>query len=165
MQFVNRTFFHHFKKGVFMKTKKTSQNPETELILRRSFWKTLGKQKQLILMSLPFVLYIILFKNKRKTHVGSCLFTMSKAKIGNRLSLYHNFSLLFTFHNSIYFTNSSIQRTRRATSLILSGVFYCLKLSDKYKNTRATLRVIESFKVGWYNPTFFIKTFKITPVT
>jgi len=31
--------------------------------------------------------------------------------------------------------------------------------------TRATLRVIESFWVGWYNPTFFIKTFKIKPIT
>ena len=45
-----------------MKNKKTTQSTETELILRRSFWKSLGKQKQLIVMSLPFVLYIILFK-------------------------------------------------------------------------------------------------------
>ena len=45
-----------------MKNKKTTQSAETELILKRSFWKSLGKQKQLIVMSLPFVLYIILFK-------------------------------------------------------------------------------------------------------
>ncbi|MBR6583430.1 MAG: sugar ABC transporter permease [Treponema sp.] len=45
-----------------MKNKKTTQSTETELILKRSFWKSLGKQKQLIVMSLPFVLYIILFK-------------------------------------------------------------------------------------------------------
>ena len=34
----------------------------TELVNRKSKWKLLGKQKLLILMSLPFVLYIILFR-------------------------------------------------------------------------------------------------------
>lgn len=34
---------------------------ETKL-MQKSFWRSLGKQKQLIIMSLPFVLYVILFK-------------------------------------------------------------------------------------------------------
>ncbi|MCR4900142.1 MAG: ABC transporter permease subunit [Treponema sp.] len=34
----------------------------TELVNRKSKWKLLGKQKLLILMSVPFVLYIILFR-------------------------------------------------------------------------------------------------------
>lgn len=47
-----------------MKNKKsTSDNPATaELINRKSKWHLLGKQKALILMSVPFVLYIILFR-------------------------------------------------------------------------------------------------------
>lgn len=36
--------------------------PETALTNKNSAWKRLGKQKTLVLMSLPFVLYIILFR-------------------------------------------------------------------------------------------------------
>ena len=52
----------------FMKTKKESGSVKdkttTELINlhKKSKMKLLGKQKMLILMSLPFVLYIILFR-------------------------------------------------------------------------------------------------------
>ncbi|MCR5063903.1 MAG: ABC transporter permease subunit [Treponema sp.] len=48
-----------------MKSKKTSEAQElqaTILANRKSKWKLLGKQKLLILMSVPFVLYIILFR-------------------------------------------------------------------------------------------------------
>ena len=46
-----------------MKSKnKTVGGKETELALRRSFWNRLSKQKALIFMAVPFVLYIILFK-------------------------------------------------------------------------------------------------------
>lgn len=36
--------------------------PETVLTNKKNFWKTLSKQKMLMLMSIPFVLYIILFR-------------------------------------------------------------------------------------------------------
>ncbi|MCR4742984.1 MAG: ABC transporter permease subunit [Treponema sp.] len=42
--------------------KKTLEREETALTAKKSFWQRLGKQKALIFMSLPFVLYIILFK-------------------------------------------------------------------------------------------------------
>lgn len=46
-----------------MKSKnKTVGGKETELALRKSFWNRLSKQKALILMAVPFVLYVILFK-------------------------------------------------------------------------------------------------------
>lgn len=46
-----------------MKSKNnTVGGKETELALRRSFWNRLSKQKTLILMAVPFVLYVILFK-------------------------------------------------------------------------------------------------------
>ena len=46
-----------------MKSKnKTVGGKETELALRKSFWNRLSKQKTLILMAVPFVLYVILFK-------------------------------------------------------------------------------------------------------
>ncbi|MBP5519574.1 MAG: sugar ABC transporter permease [Treponema sp.] len=48
-----------------MKNKKNSNTVDTKatvLINRKSKWKLLGKQKMLMLMSVPFVLYIILFK-------------------------------------------------------------------------------------------------------
>ena len=48
-----------------MKNKKTSEtavDKETVLVNRKSKWKLLGKQKMLIAMSVPFVLYIILFR-------------------------------------------------------------------------------------------------------
>ena len=48
-----------------MKNKKTSESVEMEstvLVNKKSKWKLLGKQKMLIVMSLPFVLYIILFR-------------------------------------------------------------------------------------------------------
>lgn len=43
---------------------KTGKMPETALVKanKKGFWKTLMSQKMLILMSVPFVLYIILFK-------------------------------------------------------------------------------------------------------
>lgn len=37
-------------------------NPELQNQLNKRFWHVLGKQKMLILMSLPFVLYVILFR-------------------------------------------------------------------------------------------------------
>ena len=49
-----------------MKNKKTTAEAvavtETALTNKKSKWKLLGKQKVLILMSVPFVLYIILFR-------------------------------------------------------------------------------------------------------
>ena len=49
-----------------MKNEKTinvsAKQTETVLTNRKSKWKLLGKQKMLILMSVPFVLYIILFR-------------------------------------------------------------------------------------------------------
>ena len=46
-----------------MKSKNnTVVEKETALALRNSFWKRLSKQKALILMAVPFVLYVILFK-------------------------------------------------------------------------------------------------------
>ena len=49
-----------------MKNKKTTAEAvavtETALTNKKSKWKLLGKQKMLILMSVPFVLYIILFR-------------------------------------------------------------------------------------------------------
>ena len=46
-----------------MKSKnKTVGGKETELALRKSFWNRLSKQKTLIIMAVPFVLYVILFK-------------------------------------------------------------------------------------------------------
>ncbi|MBR5645324.1 MAG: sugar ABC transporter permease [Treponema sp.] len=49
-----------------MKNQKTinvsAKQTETVLTNRKSKWKLLGKQKMLILMSVPFVLYIILFR-------------------------------------------------------------------------------------------------------
>jgi len=47
-----------------MKSKTTDNSAiyATELVNRKSKWKLLGKQKGLILMSVPFVLYIILFR-------------------------------------------------------------------------------------------------------
>ena len=46
-----------------MKSKKTKSNDTTlQLINKKNKWHLLGKQKALILMSLPFVLYIILFR-------------------------------------------------------------------------------------------------------
>lgn len=47
-----------------MKNKKSSAPVENPTVLtnKKSKWKLLGKQKMLILMSLPFVLYIILFR-------------------------------------------------------------------------------------------------------
>ena len=44
------------------KTKDNSAMYATELVNRKSKWKLLGKQKGLIIMSVPFVLYIILFR-------------------------------------------------------------------------------------------------------
>lgn len=45
-----------------MKNKKTASAETTELTVKKNKWQLLGKQKALILMSLPFVLYIILFR-------------------------------------------------------------------------------------------------------
>ena len=48
-----------------MKSKKTSEtaiDKETVLVNRKNKWKLLGKQKMRIAMSVPFVLYIILFR-------------------------------------------------------------------------------------------------------
>lgn len=45
-----------------MQQKNTASSNQLELSSKKSFWTTLGKQKQLIIMSLPFVLYVILFK-------------------------------------------------------------------------------------------------------
>jgi len=48
-----------------MELKKSSDKKDltpTTLANRKSFWKTLSKQKMLMLMSIPFVLYIILFR-------------------------------------------------------------------------------------------------------
>ena len=48
-----------------MKNKKESITEDVKSAVvanRKSKWKLLGKQKLLILMSLPFVLYIILFR-------------------------------------------------------------------------------------------------------
>jgi len=45
-----------------MKNKKTVSADSTALTNKKNKWKLLGKQKSLILMSLPFVLYIILFR-------------------------------------------------------------------------------------------------------
>ena len=48
-----------------MKNKKTEKSvavTATELTNKKNKWKLLGKQKMLILMSVPFVLYIILFR-------------------------------------------------------------------------------------------------------
>jgi putative aldouronate transport system permease protein len=45
-----------------MKNKKTSDTELTVLANKKSKWHLLGKQKALILMSLPFVLYVILFR-------------------------------------------------------------------------------------------------------
>ena len=48
-----------------MKNKKSKESvavTSTELTNKKSKWKLLGKQKMLILMSVPFVLYIILFR-------------------------------------------------------------------------------------------------------
>lgn len=47
-----------------MKSKKKEDSAviNTELVNKKSKWKTLGKQKGLIIMSVPFVLYIILFR-------------------------------------------------------------------------------------------------------
>ena len=47
-----------------MKSKTTDNSAlySTELVNRKSKWKLLGKQKGLIIMSVPFVLYIILFR-------------------------------------------------------------------------------------------------------
>ena len=44
------------------KKKEASVAETTELVNKKSKWSLLGKQKGLILMSLPFVLYIILFR-------------------------------------------------------------------------------------------------------
>ncbi len=45
------------------KTLKKEKLPETAIASnKKGFWKTLSSQKMLVLMSLPFVLYIILFK-------------------------------------------------------------------------------------------------------
>jgi len=49
-------------KGVFMANKKSADVQQTELVNQKTFWQKLGKQKQLIFMSVPFVLYIILFR-------------------------------------------------------------------------------------------------------
>lgn len=46
-----------------MKSKKTVSTEETTVLTnKKSKWQLLGKQKSLILMSVPFVLYIILFR-------------------------------------------------------------------------------------------------------
>lgn len=45
-----------------MKNKKEIANAETVLAVKKSFWRVLGKQKALIFMSVPFVLYTILFR-------------------------------------------------------------------------------------------------------
>lgn len=45
-----------------MKNKKSVANTETVLAPKKSFWNLLGKQKALVFMSVPFVLYIILFR-------------------------------------------------------------------------------------------------------
>ncbi len=45
-----------------MKNKKNVSPVSTELTNKKSKWQLLGKQKALIFMSLPFVLYIILFR-------------------------------------------------------------------------------------------------------
>jgi len=46
-----------------MKNKKSSgTSPETTLVNKKTKWQALGKQKLLMLMSIPFVLYIILFR-------------------------------------------------------------------------------------------------------
>ena len=47
-----------------MKTKKSAGAavPATELANKKNKWKLLGKQKMLIIMSVPFVLYVILFR-------------------------------------------------------------------------------------------------------
>ena len=48
-----------------MKNKKSKESvavTSTELTNKKSKWKLLGKQKMLIAMSVPFVLYIILFR-------------------------------------------------------------------------------------------------------
>ena len=48
-----------------MKSKKAAVSADlkaAELANKKNKWKLLGKQKMLILMSLPFVLYIILFR-------------------------------------------------------------------------------------------------------
>ena len=48
-----------------MKNKKTKEAvavPATELTNKKNKWKLLGKQKMLIAMSVPFVLYVILFR-------------------------------------------------------------------------------------------------------
>ncbi len=45
-----------------MANKKSVNGPQTELANKKTFWQQLCKQKQLIIMSVPFVLYIILFR-------------------------------------------------------------------------------------------------------
>ena len=45
-----------------MKSKSNVSPDTTELAVKKNKWKLLGKQKALIFMSLPFVLYIILFR-------------------------------------------------------------------------------------------------------
>ena len=45
-----------------MANKKSADVQQTELVNQKTFWQKLGKQKQLIFMSVPFVLYIILFR-------------------------------------------------------------------------------------------------------
>ena len=58
-------FYNIFLGCFFMKNKKESITEDVKSAVvanRKSKWKLLGKQKLLILMSLPFVLYIILFR-------------------------------------------------------------------------------------------------------
>ena len=58
-------FLQLFRWVFFMKNKKEAgaeAAKTTALVNKKSKWKLLGKQKMLIVMSLPFVLYIILFR-------------------------------------------------------------------------------------------------------
>ncbi len=54
--------FYRRIQGVFMKNKKSGGSERTAPASKKNFWQILGKQKQLLLMSVPFVVYIIIFK-------------------------------------------------------------------------------------------------------
>ena len=58
----NKKYEKEFEKE-FAKRKKSQEVAlSSSSIFSKAYWKKLGKQKQLILMAVPFVLYIILFK-------------------------------------------------------------------------------------------------------
>ena len=122
-----------------MKNKKTTQSAETELILKRSFWKSLGKQKQLIVMSLPFVLYIILFKFVPLSGWTMAFQDYKPAKsmldqtwVGFKwfLFLFKDKEFLFALRNNFNLSNVALHRWKYKQELLFSKKPYIIPSAE-----------------------------------